>query len=149
MRRAAYIWSNRGADAYDQPEELYAYGQPEELYAYGQPEELHAYGQAGDLHPYGHPEELHAYCQLEELHTYSQPEEMHASLARRSLALAWKSQLGPVFEALTRDVSAWARAEECILRKEEAQGLRKRPKAGLWVEILERCEHLDQTDLEE
>ncbi|KAJ1210013.1 hypothetical protein NDU88_005381 [Pleurodeles waltl] len=52
------------------------------------------------------------------------------------------SPLGPQLSEWRRDVSVWAQAELQALRREEDWGIRMRPLAPLWNEILEDWEAL-------
>lgn len=65
-------------------------------------------------------------------------------LAWRRIALAWKFVPGPAVEALKPDVSRWAGAEDRVLTREEALGLRQHSLAHLWKDILEAWENPDR-----
>ncbi|KAJ1082834.1 hypothetical protein NDU88_002999 [Pleurodeles waltl] len=59
------------------------------------------------------------------------------ALAKRKVAMTWKSTSGIPVETWVKDVFTWARAEGCILRWEDAQGIRRQSLTELGLEVLE------------
>ena len=58
------------------------------------------------------------------------------ALAKRCIAMSWKSPLGPNVDRWRLDVQLWAEAEEQALRKEEIRGLRKDNISTDWAVVL-------------
>ncbi|KAJ1207201.1 hypothetical protein NDU88_002593 [Pleurodeles waltl] len=68
------------------------------------------------------------------------------ALASRHFTMAWKVPGGPRLETWVRDVTLWARGEERALRREEARGIRRRPIAPLWSELVDNLESPETQD---
>lgn len=62
-------------------------------------------------------------------------------LAKRCIAMEWKSAREPQFPAWSRDVVVWGGAEGRALAWEESRGMRKLPMADQWKEVLASWEH--------
>lgn len=57
-------------------------------------------------------------------------------LAKRRIALSWKSSQAPLVPKWEDDVSCWARAEEWVLIKEDKVTKRRKPLAEPWADIV-------------
>lgn len=57
-------------------------------------------------------------------------------LAKRCITMHWRSPEGPPLAAWVGAVKKWGKAEEEILRTEEARGIRKNPISMPWAMLL-------------
>lgn len=71
------------------------------------------------------------------------------ALAKRQVAMAWKSNMGLQIDTWRRDVTNWAEAEGRELSREEARGLRHRPIADQWKELVHAWEFPIQASSED
>ena len=60
----------------------------------------------------------------------------------------WKAPGGPQSIRWESDLLKWGKSEEQALRREEARGLRRKPIASMWAEVLHSFEYLksERTD---
>ncbi|KAJ1090471.1 hypothetical protein NDU88_003603 [Pleurodeles waltl] len=62
------------------------------------------------------------------------------TLAKRRISMSWKSAEGPCIQDWTQDVTRWGRAEVTVLKREESRGIRHKPLASLWAEVMDAWE---------